>query len=233
MRAVALTLTFVSAGFLLSCSDGTDSSTPPPTTSSPSSPSSSSPSSPSAPRANQAPGVITVEVFPKTPILVASTAVSFAATVKDPDGDPLTFNWDFQEEEVKNVGGGVTHTFGRGGEFKVTVVASDGKGGTSQAQVVVNVRTLQGTWALVSPVGQNMTTNISNNGRSFSGSFSDGKHSFTGNVNDGNRVFMKVEDGGEFYCLTGGNYNGTINDSLDYMEMSRGPGCYSFGLRRM
>ena len=171
MRAVALTLTFVSAGFLLSCSDGTDTSTPPPTTSSPSSPSSSSPSSPSAPRTNQPPGVITLEVQPKTPILVASTSVSFAAQVKDPDGDPLTFNWDFQEDELKNVGGGVSHTFGKGGEFKVTVVASDGKGGTSTASTIVNVRTLQGTWALVSPVGQNMTININNNGRSFSGTF--------------------------------------------------------------
>jgi hypothetical protein len=176
---------------------------------------------------------VSVDFQPKTPILAGATSVSLAATVADPDGDSLTYSWDMPDGELKSQGGGIQYTFERGGEHRVKVVVTDGKGGSSTGETFVTVRTLEGTWALVSPVGQNMTTEIRHNGRSFSGQFSDGKHSFTGNVNDGGRVFMRLEDGGEFYCLTGGNYNGSINDSLDFMDFSRGAGCLSFGLRRL
>ena len=233
MRAVALTLTLLSAGFLTSCDDGTDPSTPtnPSSPSSPTTPGTSAP--PPAPGVNRPPGPVSMDFQPKTPILAGATGVSFSATVSDPDGDALTYKWDLCEDEATTQGGGMSFTFHRGGGCRVRVTVTDGKGGSSSGETSVTINTLEGMWSLVSPVGQHMTTNIRHNGRSFSGQFSDGRHSFTGNVNDGGRVFMRLEDGGEFYCLTGGNYNGTINDSLDMMEFSRGPGCYTFGLRRM
>jgi PKD repeat protein len=229
MQLRTLTFVVLSAGFLSSCGDETN---PTPTGSTPSSNTPSATPTP-VPNANRPPGPVSVEFQPKTPILAGATAVSFAATATDPDRDSLTYKWDFCEEEVSTQGGGVVYTFNRGGSCRVRVTVSDGKGGTSTGETSVTINTLEGEWALVSPVGQNMTTRIRHNGRSFSGQFSDGRHSFTGNVNDGNRLFMRLEDGGDFYCLTGGNYNGTINTSLDYMDFSRGPGCYQFGLRRL
>jgi PKD repeat protein len=232
MQLRALTLVVLAAGSLTSCTGTGDTSTPGgPSSTTPSS-SNTTPSAP-APGVNRPPGAVSVDFQPKTPILAGATAVSLAATVTDPDGDALSFSWDMPDGELKSQGGGISYTFERGGNYRIKVVVTDGKGGTSTGETTLTVRTLEGTWALVSPVGQNMTTNIRHNGRSFSGQFSDGKHSFTGNVNDGGRVFMRLEDGGEFYCLTGGNYNGTINDSLDFMEFSRGPSCYTFGLRRL
>jgi len=230
MQLRTLTLVVLSAGFMSSC--GEDSaSTPTGSTSNTSSP--TTPSSTPAPGANRPPGRVTLEFQPKTPLLAGATNVSFSATVSDPDGDTLSYKWDFCEEEVNTQGGGAAYTFYRGGNCTVRVTVTDGKGGSSTGETFLTINTLEGEWALVSPVGQYMTTRIRHNGRSFSGQFSDGRHSFTGNVNDGNRAFVKMEDGGDFYCLTAGNYNGTINTSLDFMEFSRGPACYTFGLRKL
>jgi len=231
MRLRTLTCFLLSAGFLSSCGEDSPTSTP---TGSTTTPTSTSPSSPApAPGVNRAPGTVSVDFQPKTPLLAGATAVSFSATTSDPDGDPLTYKWDFCEEEVTTQGGGAAYTFYRGGDCRVRVTVTDGKGGSTTGETSVTIRTLEGDWTLLSPVGQHLTTYIRHNGRSFSGQFNDGRHSFTGNVNDGYRVFMRLEDGGEFYCLTGGNYNGTINESLDEMQFSRGPGCYQFGLKRM
>jgi len=233
MQLRTLSLAVLAAGFLTSCTGTEDTSTPTPGGPSSTTPSSPNPSSPAAPAANRPPGRVSVEFQPKTPLLAGATGVSFAATVTDPDGDPLKFQWELCEDTVTTNGGGISFTFSRGGDCRVRVVVTDGKGGESIGETNVTIRTLEAEWALVSPVGQNMTTRIRHNGRSFSGQFSDGRHSFTGNVNDGGRVFIRVEDGGDFYCLSGGNYNGSINDSLDFMEFSRGPGCLTFALRRL
>ena len=228
MRLRTLTCFVLSAGFLSSCGEDT---TPTPTGST-TTPTSTSPSSPApAPGVNRAPGTVSVDFQPKTPLLAGATAVSFSATASDPDGDPLTYKWDFCEEEVTTQGGGAAYTFYRGGECRVRVTVTDGKGGSSTGETYVTIRTLEGDWVLVNPAHQGFTTYIRHNGRSFSGQFSSGRHSFTGNVNDGNRVFIKVEDGGDFYCLSTGNYNGTINTSLDYMDFP-GISCKGFALAR-
>ena len=229
MRARALTVLVLAVGFMTSCKGGDDDP------SNPGAPSPNTPSSPNTPNtpppsANRPPGVVTIDFQPKTPILAGGTAVSLSATVSDPDGDPLTFTWDLPSEVVTSAGGGMSYTFDRGGEAHIKVTASDGKGGTSTAQTTINVRTLEGEWNLVNPVHQGLVASIRHNGRSFSGRFNS-SHSFTGNVNDGNRVFMKVEDGGDFYCLSTGNYSGTIDSSLNVMEFP-GVACKGFALHR-
>ena len=230
MQLRTVSVLVLTAGFLTSCTGTEDTSTPGgPSSSSPSS--SNTPSgTPSSPGANRPPGRVTLDFQPKSPILAGATAVSLSATVTDPDGDSLTYSWDMPDE-VLTAGGGISYTFNRGGNQRVKVTVSDGKGGTSTAEMNLDVRTLEGEWTLVNPAHQAFTTNIRHNGRSISGSFSSGKHSFTGNVNDGNRVFIRLDDGGDFYCLSSGNYSGNIDASLNVMEFP-GVSCKGFALHR-
>jgi PKD repeat protein len=70
----------------------------------------------------------------------AGAPVQFDATASyDPDGDPLTFSWDFGDG---NLGSGPTpsHTYQTAGMFTVALTLSDGNGGIDTAAVNVDVQ---------------------------------------------------------------------------------------------
>jgi PKD repeat protein len=50
-----------------------------------------------------------------------------AARSTDPDGDPLTYTWDFGDGS-RGQGGAVSHAYARGGHYTATVTADDGSG---------------------------------------------------------------------------------------------------------
>jgi hypothetical protein len=228
MQFRVLTFVVLAAGSLTSCTGTGDTSTPGgPSSTTPSS-SNTTPSAP-APTANRPPGPVSMEFQPKTAILAGGTAVSLAATVSDPDNDALSFSWDMPDGELKTQGGGITYTFERGGEHRVKVVVTDGKGGTSTGETTVSVRTLEGEWSLSNAVHQSLTARISHNGRSYSGSFNNGA-SFTGRVDDGYRITMRLETP-DNYCLATGNYSGSVDPSLSVIEFG-GSGCKAFALYR-
>jgi hypothetical protein len=77
--------------------------------------------------------------------LMGVTPVSFAATGSDPDGDALSYSWNFGDGATAT-GAVVTHVFGTGGTFNVALTASDGKGGSATANASVNARSLTGVW---------------------------------------------------------------------------------------
>jgi PKD repeat protein len=65
-------------------------------------------------------------------------AVQFSATGTDPDGDPLTYSWDFGDggsSLLQNP----SHTYTAAGTYTATVTVSDGRGGTATDTVVVTV----------------------------------------------------------------------------------------------
>jgi len=67
-------------------------------------------------------------------------ALVFTATASDPDGDALAYFWDFGDGTYStNNQPVVTHSFSSAGEYYVECTASDMKGGTGSASVIVTV----------------------------------------------------------------------------------------------
>ncbi len=68
-----------------------------------------------------------------------NTAVTFTATASDLDGDPLAYYWDFGDSSVSTNSALQTRTFTTAKEVVARVTATDMKGGTGTAFVVVRV----------------------------------------------------------------------------------------------
>jgi PKD repeat protein len=69
----------------------------------------------------------------------APLTVSFdASSSRDPDGDPMTFAWDFDDGSTAS-GGGLNHTFVQAGNFIVKLTARDNRGGSDVHYVMITV----------------------------------------------------------------------------------------------
>lgn len=76
-------------------------------------------------------------VDPGSPTITASATtaevdetITFDVSATDPDGDTLTYSWDFGDSTADD-GASVTHAYTEAGTYTVTVTADDGNGGTS------------------------------------------------------------------------------------------------------
>ena len=65
--------------------------------------------------------------------------VTFTAQGTDPDGDALTYEWDFDDGSAKASGSKATHTYTQAGTYDATVTAKDPSGLTHTATVKVVV----------------------------------------------------------------------------------------------
>jgi cytochrome c len=65
-------------------------------------------------------------------------AVQFSAAGSDPDGDPLTYAWDFGDGGTSLLQN-PSHTYNNNGTYTAKVTVSDGRGGTATDTVVVTV----------------------------------------------------------------------------------------------
>jgi PKD repeat protein len=68
----------------------------------------------------------------------AQLTVSFTATGSDPDGDALTYTYDFGDGSQLFTGRTATHTYKKAGVYTAKVTASDGDA-TATAQVTITV----------------------------------------------------------------------------------------------
>ncbi|MCH7719727.1 MAG: PKD domain-containing protein [Planctomycetes bacterium] len=57
----------------------------------------------------------------------------------DPDGDPITYSWDFGDGSPDEAGENVAHVYTESNTYTVTLTVSDGLGGEGTAQVLMNV----------------------------------------------------------------------------------------------
>lgn len=66
-------------------------------------------------------------------------SVAFTVAAGDPDGDPLSFSWNFGDGSPAVAGQNPTHIYNAVGVYTATVTISDGKGGTTTSQVSITV----------------------------------------------------------------------------------------------
>jgi len=71
------------------------------------------------------------------PAALANNPVQFAVTAIDPDGDALSYAWEFGDG-TKGDGAAPLHTYAAAGPFVATVSVADGKGGTASASVLLS-----------------------------------------------------------------------------------------------
>jgi hypothetical protein len=82
----------------------------------------------------------------ETAAIMGATAVTFTASGSDPNGDALSYSWNFGDGTTGS-GASVSHVFNAAGTFNVVVTASDGKGGSATASGSVSARSLAGIWS--------------------------------------------------------------------------------------
>ncbi|GEM_PF-204922 len=88
--------------------------------------------------ANQAPVIQSLEANPSGVIYGGSATITCIAS--DPDGDVVRYSWSVSDGTVTGTGNKVTWVApNRGGQYNVTVIVSDGKGGETRGNVVVTV----------------------------------------------------------------------------------------------
>ncbi|HEX3044018.1 MAG TPA: PKD domain-containing protein [Bacillota bacterium] len=74
----------------------------------------------------------------------APLMVTFTATASDPDGDVLSYSWNFGDgSPVQSGGATASHIYQNAGTYNARVTVSDGKGGTTSAGQTITARVNQ------------------------------------------------------------------------------------------
>jgi len=106
--------------------------------------------------ANQSPVISSLVANPSSLLYGSSTTLTCIAS--DPDGDVVRFSWSSSEGTISGVGDKVTWIAPKkGGNFNVTVIVSDGKGGETTGSVMIPVTTTTNT-VTFHPVNQESGT---------------------------------------------------------------------------
>jgi glucose/arabinose dehydrogenase len=90
---------------------------------------------------NHAPRV-SASVNPKTG--VAPLSVNLSATASDPDGDPISYDWDFGDGSPHSTSPNPSHVYSKAENWVATVTVSDNRGMSTSASVPVPVTTTGG-----------------------------------------------------------------------------------------
>jgi hypothetical protein len=94
---------------------------------------------------NSAPIIGTVSASPSTGLQAATPIAFSAAGASDPDGDPLTYSWNFGDGSTSNEPA-PRHVYNSPGTFSVQCTISDGNKHSANGSTSVTVRSLAGTW---------------------------------------------------------------------------------------
>ena len=93
---------------------------------------------------NLAPTIGSVSVTPQSGLQGATDIAFSVAGATDPEGDPLTYNWEFGDGATGS-GATVTHKYATAGTFSAIVSVGDGRH-TVSARGSVTIVSLTGTW---------------------------------------------------------------------------------------
>src|SRR5262245_4617020 len=181
--------------------------------------------------ANRPPTVAFYDVQPPGIALVGATSVDIAVRGSDPDGDTLTYTWEFGDgETVANTGAGVSHIFQQAGDVGVSVTVRDGKGGQATAFTRINAQKISGTWRVDNARHFTISAEINHrNGPGFNGTMSHGA-TFSGTVSHPRHITLRLSAANGL-CIPSGTYNGDLNPELDSVTFP-GATCRNFSLVR-
>ena len=70
----------------------------------------------------------------------AALGVKFTAKASDPDGDTLSYSWDFGDGDTTGNNSNESHVYQKAGTFTAKVTVFDGKGGSASDSVQITVR---------------------------------------------------------------------------------------------
>lgn len=98
----------------------------------------------SAAPGNRSPSA-TISVLPAGTAIAEVTILSLTASASDPDGDPVSYQWEFGDGTTA-AGSAVTHVFRSERCFEVRLSVEDGRGGRTGTVTRVPVETLNGLW---------------------------------------------------------------------------------------
>ena len=190
------------AAALLALSGGGDSATTPTSTSTTS--------------VNRAPTGGSISASPTGAGIVAATEFAFtAAGVTDPDGDSITFRWDFGDGG-SGQGRTVSKTYSATGTRQVRLFVKDARSSERQAATRnVTVRRLTGTWVGgLSGFTNRITLTLSQTGSSITGSFRDGsnpRRTGSGTVTDPRTISVRFPRSGFVSIVFTGTADSQIN----------------------
>jgi hypothetical protein len=106
--------------------------------------------------ANQSPAISSLVADPSGMLYGGRTTITCIAT--DPDGDAVSYSWSASEGSISGVDNKVTWVApNKGGNFNITVILSDGKGGETTGNIMVTVAAAAMT-VTITPVAQETGT---------------------------------------------------------------------------
>ena len=124
---------------------------------------------------NAPPHAGTIQVTPQGQGLASATQFTFSLVgSSDPEGNPLTFAWDFGDGSSRAAAQGqtsVSKVYSNAGTFSVRVTVDDGRGGTVSASTSVIVKTLTGTWIQDFAQNGSATLSLTQTGGTFVGTY--------------------------------------------------------------
>jgi PKD repeat protein len=125
------------------------------------------------------------------------TAISFSgSTSSDPDGDALTYAWDFENDGVVDATtASASHTYPDNGSYIAKLTVNDGKGGTHSATVGVSVTN-------IAPTAVFANTAAVNEGTSFGVSLTGASDPSTTDVSAGLTFAFDCGDGAGYGAFT-------------------------------
>ncbi len=184
---------------------------------------------------NKTPTVAGVSANPST-ALQGATPVSFSANASDPDGDSLTYNWNFGDG-ANGTGASPSHVYGGAGDFGVSVEVSDGKKNASGA-TNVSVRSMAGRWGgTITVPGYSpfpITLNLAQSGSSLSGNYSDfeGSGTVSGSVSAPLNVRITVSQAPYLPFTLSGTASADVNSVSGTVTGFDTPGTPTFTMNR-
>jgi hypothetical protein len=176
--------------------------------------------------ANRPPTASIKDFQPRTVAVAGGTRVGFGAVGSDPDGDALSYGWDFGDGTT-DTGEALFHIFYKDGDFTVQLTVRDGRGGSATDNVRVTARRIAGTWNLVNARHVPLTATISQGGgtSTFYGSVSDGSQ-FTGRLIDPYGIQLDYASVTAL-CIPSGSYSGGVYSNVNELVFP-GEGCADF-----